>query len=410
MRSIYFEKNIPKVLAAKGLKGVWPGVVWSPLSPTIVADLPEPNLPGPRWIKVKNRACGICATDLSLLFVRADPAIAQSPLVEDNARLYLGHEVVGTVVETGPGVSLHRTGDRVIMDRSPLTGLSPNCLSQEIQPPCRFCLSGQFQLCDNKAANRGPQGAGGGWSEGYTCHETEAFPCPPDLADDQAVLVEPMSVAVHAVLRRPPQNLDRVLVIGAGIIGLLVAQAVRAVSPGCFLAVVAKYPHQAELARRFGANEIIGREAQYATVARLTGGRHYTAPLNRGMILGGFDVIYDCVGTGTTLTDALRWARAGGAVVLVGIDLAPVTADLNPVWYLEVDLVGSGGHGADNWCGERKPTFEWVVQFLREGKLRADGLITHRFPLIAYRQAMDTATSKAAEKPVKVIFEYGEGA
>jgi threonine dehydrogenase-like Zn-dependent dehydrogenase len=323
--------------------------------------------------------------------------------------LYLGHEVVSTVVAVGPSVTRVKPGDRVILDRSPLTGLSPNCLSQEIDPPCRFCVRAEFQLCENKSAGIGPQGVGGGWSEGYICHETEVFPCPADLTQDQATLVEPMSVALHAVLRRPPRDGDRVLVIGAGIIGLLVVQAVRAVSPGCNLAVVAKYPHQAEAARRFGANEIVGREDRYAAVARLTGGKHFTAPLNRGMILGGFDVIYDCVGTGETITDALRWARARGAVMLVGIDLAPVKVDLNPVWYQEVDLVGSGGHGADDWRGERKPSFEWVVQLMREGKLCAEGLITHRFPLRDYKQAIETSISKSAAKPIKVIFDLSNG-
>jgi threonine dehydrogenase-like Zn-dependent dehydrogenase len=405
MRAIYFDKNIPRVLVAKALRPVWPGVVWSPLSPTIMADLPEPPLPGPRWLRVKTIACGICATDLSLLFVKADPAITQSPLLAENARVYLGHEAVGVVVEAGPAVTRFRLGDRVILDGSQLTGLSPNCLSQEIEPVCAYCAQGEHGLCVNAAAGVGPQGVGGGWSDSFTCHETEVYPCPPDLTSEQATLVEPMSVALHGVLRRPPTDTDRVLIIGAGIIGLLAVQAVRAVSPNCHLSVVAKYPHQAEAARRFCANDIIGREDRYASVARITGGKHYTAPLNRGMILGGFDVIYDCVGTGETVTDALRWARAGGVVVLVGIDFSPVKVDLNPVWFQEVDLVGSRGHGTDTWQGQRRHTYDWVLDLIRAGKFRDDGLITHRFPLSAYKQAVATSTAKSAEKPIKVIFD-----
>jgi threonine dehydrogenase-like Zn-dependent dehydrogenase len=406
MRALYFEKSIPKVLISKALRPAWPGVVWSPFSPTQMAEFPDPALPGPRWLRVQNRLCGICATDLSVVFAKADPAIAIAPLLPDSARLYLGHEVVSTVTEVGPGVTRFKPGDRVILDKSFLTGLSPNCLSQEIDPPCRFCAREEFNLCEN-AANVGPQEVGAGWSDGYIGHETSVFPCPPDLADEQAVLVETMSVAVRAVLRRPPQDSDKALIVGAGIIGLLVAQAVRAVSPNCFLAVIAKYPHQAEAARRFGANEIIGREDRYAAVARLTGGKRYTGPLNRGMILGGFDVIYDCVGTGETVTDALRWARAGGSVVLVGIDLSPVKADLNPIYYQEVDLIGSKGHGADEWQGRRRHTYDWVIDLLRAGRLRSDGLITHRFPLTAYRQAIAASVSKSAGNPIKVIFDYG---
>ncbi len=409
MRSIYWDKNIPKILISKTLKPLWPGVVWSPLSPTVVVEFPEPALPGPRWVKVKNHLCGICATDLSLLFVKTDPAVALSPLYPDNMRIYLGHETVGTVTEIGPEVTRLKPGDRVILDKSVLTGLSPNCVTQEIDPPCRFCAREEYALCENVLANVGPRGMGGGWSEGYTCHETEACLCPPDLTDDLASLVEPMSVALHGVLRRPPKDTDKVLIIGAGIIGLLTVQAVRAVSPQCRLAVVAKYPHQAEAARRFGANEIIGREDRYAAVARLTGGKRYTAPLNRGMILGGFDVIYDCVGTGDTVTDALRWTRAGGAVVLVGIDFSVMKVDLNPVYHQEVDLVGSRGHDVDEWQGRRRHTYEWVVDLIRAGKFRDDGLITHRFPLKAYKRAIATSISKSAEKPIKVVFDMSRG-
>jgi threonine dehydrogenase-like Zn-dependent dehydrogenase len=306
-------------------------------------------------------------------------------------------------------VTRFKPGDRVILDKSVLTGLSPNCVTQEIDPPCRFCAREEYALCENVLANVGPRGTGGGWSEGYTCHETEACLCPPDLTDDLASLVEPMSVALHGVLRRPPKDTDKVLIIGAGIIGLLTVQAVRAVSPQCRLAVVAKYPHQAEAARRFGANEIIGREDRYAAVARLTGGKRYTAPLNRGMILGGFDVIYDCVGTGDTVTDALRWTRAGGAVVLIGIDFSVMKVDLNPVYHQEVDLVGSRGHDVDEWQGRRRHTYEWVVDLIRAGKFRDDGLITHRFPLKAYKRAIATSISKSAEKPIKVVFDMSRG-
>jgi len=409
MRTLYWNKNIPKVVMSKVLRSLWQGVVWSPLGLTAMAEFSEPGLPGPHWLKVKNHLSGICPTDLSLVFVQADPGVVLAPLYPDNVPVYLGHEVVSTITEVGPGVTRYEPGDRVILDKSVLTGLSPNCLSQEIDPPCRFCARGEYAVCENVAANVGPRGLGGGWSDGFTCHETDVYPCPSDFTDDQAMLVEPMSVALHAVLRRPPKDTDKVLIIGAGTIGLLVVQAVHAVSPNAFLAVSAKYPHQAEAARRFGANEIIGREDQFAAVARLTGGKHYTALLNRGMILGGFDVVYDCVGTGDTVTDALRWARAGGVVVRVGIDFTFMKVDLGPVNYQEVDLVGSRGHDVDEWQGRRRPTYDWVIDLVREGKFRSDGLITHRFPLREYRQAIMTSISKSKEKPIKVIFDLSLG-
>jgi len=112
MRSIYVDKNIPRFLAVKAMGRAWPGVVWSPLSHARVNRVPDPPLPGPRWIRVRNRQCGICATDLTFLFGRASPGVAPVAL-PGNVRFYLGHEVVGDEVETGAGVRRFREGDRV---------------------------------------------------------------------------------------------------------------------------------------------------------------------------------------------------------------------------------------------------------------------------------------------------------
>jgi threonine dehydrogenase-like Zn-dependent dehydrogenase len=402
MRSIYGEKIVPKMLAVKALSGIWPGVVWSLLSHATVADLPEPSLPGPRWIKVRNLQCGICATDLSLLFARVDPAVAPAALPVGE-RMYLGHEAVGVVIEAGAGVTRVRPGDRVIMN----TSLQPtNCLSREIQPPCRFCAGGETDLCENRGVTGGAAGVGGGWGDGFTAHETEVDPVPSDLSDDMATLVEPSAVALHAVLRRPPSPGDKALVVGAGIIGLLTVQAARAIRPDCAITIMAKHPYQMEMARRLGADEVIGRGDAYEAAARITDARHYTSMMNKGTLLGGFDVIYDCVGSSATIEDSLRWARADGAVVLVGIDFQRLRVDLNPVWHQQVDLIGSAAHGADEWQGRRQRTFEWVFELMLAGKLGAEELITHRFPFEQYRQAVATATSKASSGAIKVVFDY----
>src|SRR5579859_208385 len=401
MRAIFVDKVLPRMLLVKTFSQAWPGICWSPLSSTTVADLPEPQLPGDRWIKVKNHQCGLCATDLSLLYVNVDPAVGPAAL-PGNQRFYLGHEVVSTVEAVGPGVTRFRLGDRVVMD-SRFQG--PTCLSQEISPPCRYCAAGDYGLCLNASANRGPRGVGGGWGDGYTAHESEVYPVPADITYDQAMLIEPMSVGLHAVLRRPPEDADRVLVVGCGVIGLLTLQAARAVAPGCHITAVARYPHQAEAARRLGANEVVSRPT-YQDIAQITGAHYYAAPMNKGMLLGGFDRIYDCVGTANTLENNLRWAAGGGAVVMVGIDLARLTLDLNPVWYQEVDLVGSLAHGADRWRGEHRHTYDWVIELMRAGQLSADGLITHRFRFEQYRQAVATTQDKKTARPIKVAFCY----
>jgi len=402
MRTIYADKVLPKMLAVKALGRIWPDVCWSPLSSAAVADLPDPPLPGPRWVKLKNHQCGICATDLSLLYVKVDPSVAPAAL-PGNSRFYLGHEVVSTIVEIGSGVTRFKPGDRVIMDTR---FAGANCLSQEIDPLCEFCARGERGLCENASANVGPRGVGGGWGDGYTAHETEIYPVPNDLSDDLATLVEPMAVALHAVLRHLPEPGDHVLVLGCGIIGLLTLQAARAVCPDGHITALAKYPHQAEAARQLGADEVLTRSDGYPAVARVTGAKYYTAPMNKGMLLGGFDVIYDCVGSGSTIEDSLRWAKAGGTVVVVGIDLVPVKADLNPIWYQEVDLIGSKGHGTDEWQGQRRHTYDWVIQLIGAGQLKGDGLITHRFRFENYKRAVATSLNKTGTRSIKVVLDY----
>jgi len=127
--------------------------------------------------------------------------------------------------------------------------------------------------------------------------------------------------------------------------------------------------------------------------------------MNRGMLLGGFEVVYDCVGKKTTVTDSLRWARAGGAVVLVGVNFSEMKVDLNPVWYQEVDLIGSHTFGMENWRGRGEHTFDLVIRMFQEKAIQYEGLITHRFPFTEYKQAIATAMDKRTGS-IKVCFTY----
>ncbi len=402
MRAIYVEKNLPKMLAVKALQPLWRGALWSPLSPVrVVMDAPDPPLPGERWLRVRNRLAGICSTDLSLLLVEAQPQIAPAAL-PGNQRFYLGHEVVGEVVEVGPAVRRFKVGDRVVMEAR---FAGPNCHSQEIEPPCPFCAQGQTRLCENASLGKGPVGEGGGWGDSYTAHEAELWPVPAELDDERAIFIEPLSVALHGVLRRPPGPGERALVIGAGAIGLLTGHALKALFPQAHLTILARHDHQAAAARALGADEVVQARDPYPQLARISGARHYTFPLNRGMLLGGFHVVYDCVGRAQTVTDALRWARAGGTVVMLGFTLRMVKVDLNPIWYQEVDLVGSHTFGLERWQGRRVHTFDLAIELMREGKVDPRPLLTHRFPFERYRQAIATALNKR-QGSIKVAFTY----
>jgi threonine dehydrogenase-like Zn-dependent dehydrogenase len=403
MRSIYVDKNIPRALLTKAFAPRWPGFVWTPLSAARAVDLPDPALPGPGWLRLRNERCGICASDLSLLFVRADPSIAPAAL-PGNSRFFLGHEVVSVVTEIGSGVKRFKVGDRVLMDTH---FAGANCETLRIDPPCRYCAEQEYHFCINKSAP-GPRGIGGGFGDGYVTHESAVYPCPPDLTADQAVLTEPFSIPVHGVLRFPPQPGERLLVVGSGVIGLLTTMTLHALYPQCEITATARHTYQGEMAVKLGAQHILRGRVDYAAVARLTGGKFFSAPLNKGVVIGGFDRIYDCVADSETLASSLRWVRAGGTVVMIGSHMAPMSKiDLTPVWYHQVDLVGTYGHGMNVQAGIRKHTYEWVFDQFRAGKFTTDGLITHRFPLKDYRLAISTAGAKKKSQAIKVLLENG---
>lgn len=398
MRTIYFEKNIPKILLTKALRPIWPAVIYSRISPTRFVDIPETTLPGPSWVRMRNRLCGICASDLHLLFVEADPRISPAAL-PGTERIYLGHEVLSEVTEVGAGVTSLKAGDRVILDHP-----EASCHNQEIRPLCRHCREGNPTLCENSSLGLGPQGVGGGWGDGFTAHATMVYKVPDALDDEAALMIEPLSVGVRTALRCLPEPDQHVLVVGSGIIGLAVIQALQALSPDCFISAMARYPQQAKMAAKSGADEVIVQEDPYRASARITSGKLYTGKFKNRMILGGFDVVYDCVGSEKTLQDSLRWARAGGTVVLAGVCLKPMHIDLTPIWYQQVDLIGLYAHGMEERNGAQQSTYDLTVDLLLKKKLFIDELITHRFPLEQWRAAVQTAKDKNSGA-IKVILD-----
>jgi len=233
-------------------------------------------------------------------------------------------------------------------------------------------------------------------------HKSQLMRVAKDMPDEDAIFLEPTACAVRAVLKRTPRDRDRVLVVGAGAIGLNLIQVIRAVSPGAEVHALCRHPHQEEAARKMGAAEVLREKDIYRSVARITGGKHLSAPLGNQMILGGFDIVFDSVGSDRSLTGALRWTRSGGAVVLVGVNFAPRRLDYSPVWFQEVDLVGINSHGTERFRGKEMTTFEAAHTLYREGKLQYGGLLTHTFPLAEYRKAVETFFSKASARAIKV--------
>jgi threonine dehydrogenase-like Zn-dependent dehydrogenase len=351
----------------------------------------------PGWVKVRNRIAGICGSDLHMIFLAADPSV-HPVLLSSGRTIFLGHEAVGLVEETGPGCRLKR-GQRVVI-RARQGKIS--CLYSQ-KELCSRCRALDYNHCEREDAD---SIIGGGLGEGFAAPEGGLFPVPESLSDDQAVLIEPAAVAVRSVLRCPPEKGERVLVYGAGTIGFLVLQAIRAAQPGCRVVLLAQYPYQKKMALDLGASEVwMAQEDFFSLAAEETGARPVFLSSHRRTLVGGFDKVFDCVGTEKTLQDSLRLARSGGFVILVGAELKKMELDLTPVWYNEVTMVGSGSHGYSRWKGEKVEDYCLAARWLAESRLSGEELITHRYRLEDYRKAFLAAVRKKDSGSVKVVLE-----
>jgi 2-desacetyl-2-hydroxyethyl bacteriochlorophyllide A dehydrogenase len=396
------EINIKKVLPTRLLGPFWRGAYFSSLAPLQVKNLPRQSLThgNKNWVRVHNRLAGICGSDLHLVFADGDLRIAPAALLARELS-YPGHEVVGEVVEIGEDVQDLHVGDRVVLQSA------PNCLSAGVQSPCRSCSEGHYNLCEN-VNFPGPQQIGGGWSEEMLLHEQQLFAIPEEMDDEQAVLLEPTAVALHAVLRRPPQPGEKVLIVGAGTIGLLTLQVIHALAPQAEISVLARHDFQVEQATRLGATRILYSNDSYESVKKATGAKLYTGMFGNKMLLGGYDVIYDTVGSKQTIHHNLRWARAGGTVIIIGVSLHLLKLDLSPIWHQEVNLIGTTGHGTENWpvgTTQKRSTFALASDLITNGLIHPEKLITHRFALSNFREALQTANDKKGSRAIKVIFD-----
>jgi L-iditol 2-dehydrogenase len=406
MKAIQFTQSIPRYLLTRGLGALWRPAHWGPLSMLRYGEVPEPALPGPDWVKVRTRYGGICGSDLHSILLQDSPTL--SALV--SFPFTPGHENMGTIAEAGPAVDGFAPGDRVVAE-----WLLP-CVTRGIADPCAFCRQGQYSLCTNMAEGELAPGlgigccasTGGSWGSCFVAHRSQLFVVPPQVSDENAALVEPMSVAVRAAHRHLPRDGDAVLVLGAGVIGLCMVAALRALGSRARVTAVARYPFQAELALKYGADEVIrpGRVDLYEAVAEANGGKLYRPLLGKRMLVGGADVLYECTGNAKSIDDSLRLTRSRGTVVLVGVASLPKGVDWTPIWLHELTVKGSFGSGIEVRDGRRVRTLQLVLDWMAEGTLDLAPMLTHRFRLADYRRALAVATAKGRHHVVKSAFDF----
>lgn len=312
-----------------------------------VEDVPEPS-PAPGWVKLRVDYCGICATDVEEYlygpkFIFGD---TPNPITGVKMPLITGHEVTGTVVELGRGVSSLRVGQRAVLYGVLTCGA------------CWWCTHGQAHQCPSMAAVG--FGINGGLAEYIVWPASQVIPLPANMTSEQAGLVEPGSVALHAVHRGRIQRGDNVAVLGVGTVGILAMQLARAMGARIF--AIDRRQMALDLAKGLGADATINAESTDVTRALLG--------LTNGV---GPDVVIDAAGGKETPWLAIQWARRGGRAVLVAIYTARTEVDFTAVVGAETEIVGSIAY--------QQAEVEEVVRLIALGAVKATPLISDTIPL-----------------------------
>lgn len=374
--------------------------------PASLVELAEPSLPNGAWARVAVTIGGICGSDLHLFFHNTGPSPALVPYASGAFPFVLGHEIAGTVVEAGADCPV-AVGTRVALDPC------ISCAARGIEPVCANCARGRASSCLNTGSRvltpgmslGYTSGLGGGWAEQVLAHASMLHPVPDTVPDRAMSLHEPLSIAVHGLLRRRPPEGAPVVVVGAGIIGLAAVAAVRHLFPGNEVTAVARHGHQADAARACGAHNVVvgaSDNAHFEELAAIAGVR-VTGRGAQAMLAGGFPYVVEAVGVASSVTESLRLADNWGTVLLLGA-AGTSEVDLTPVWWKEVALVGAVNHQVDSGPGGDAHSVDRALAILAAGGLPHDVVVTHEYPLEAVRDAIDAAADKRSSRAVKVAF------
>jgi threonine dehydrogenase-like Zn-dependent dehydrogenase len=404
MKALQFSVSVPQYITLKALgmisrKAYYKG----PLAAVKLVDIPEPELPSQDWVGIETLMCGFCASDLNLIFLKESPSA--SPFT--SFPCIIGHEICGRVASVGSNVSGVEPGDVITV--SPAL----NCAARQIDPACPACNQGMVANCENYAGGALAPGmiiglcrdTGGGFGPYFVAHQSQVFKLPSETTPEAGVLIEPFSVGLQAVYSNMPETGDNVLIIGGGVIGSMVIKAMRALNLDCNVAVADPSAFAAELARKAGADSVIIDKNFQAAAVRLTGAVRHTPMMGADLLMGGFDRIYDTVGSPKTLNTAMRCLRAGGTLSQVGI-WHDVKLDLTPLWLKQQTLKGVYGCGYATYKDAWMHMFDIGLDMVREGKVELDGMITHRFELDNFEKMIEVNLSKEKHQAVKTAVSF----
>ncbi len=316
---------------------------------------------GPNEVLVKMRTVGVCGSDVHFfLHGRISDFVVKAPLI-------LGHECSGEVAEVGDNVQRVKIGQRVVVEPGFTCG------------KCEYCRGGRYNLC-REVRFYGAPPVDGAFAEYAPASEQNVFPIPDSMSYEEGAMIEPFAVGMWAAERGKVSVNDSVAILGAGPIGQMALQAVRA--HGTLEAYVTDVvDYRLDYAKRGGARAVVNpaHEDMVQRILELTDGE-------------GVDVAIEASGATSSIRQALDIVKPGGRIVLVGYPVADVPMPLAKVLSKELDI--SGIHRYAN-------VYPTAIQCVASGKVDVKPYITHKFPFDKILDGFEAHIKKTGN-PMKV--------
>jgi 2-desacetyl-2-hydroxyethyl bacteriochlorophyllide A dehydrogenase len=325
----------------------------------VIEERPMPVIESPTEVLIKVKAGGICGSDVHIY--HGTSSVATYPRV-------IGHEIVGEIVETGNKVTGFSVGDRVIMDPVISCGT------------CYQCRIGRRNVC-GKLKVRSVH-VDGGYQEYIVMPQESIYHIPANLSWEEAVMIEPFTIAEQVCSRAELTKDDIVFIMGAGPVGLSILKRVKLAGATCFISDIVD--KRLDFARQYGADTVID--------AKNTDVKEEILKLTNG---NGATVVIDAVCSTRSLEMALTYVCSAGRVITLGFGKEPSAINQLSITAREIDVRGSRLHN------NKFPT---VIEYFSSGKLAVKDMITHRYNFTDIHEALGVIEDPAVENGKVVLF------
>jgi 2-desacetyl-2-hydroxyethyl bacteriochlorophyllide A dehydrogenase len=324
----------------------------------VIEERPMPVITSPTEVLLKVKAGGICGSDVHIY--HGSSSVATYPRV-------IGHEISGEVAATGNAVSNFSIGDHVIMDPVISCG------------ECYQCRIGRRNVC-GKLQVRSVH-VDGGYQEYMVVPQQSIYHIPQDLSWEEAIMIEPFTIAEQVCSRAAITKEDTVFIMGAGPVGLSILKMVKLYGATSFISDVMEY--KLAYAKQYGADVVINAKNVEVKeeILKLTAGN-------------GATVVIDAACTTKSFEQALTYVCSAGRVITLGFGKEPSAINQLSITAREIDVRGSRLHNNK---------FPVVIEYFTSKKLKVKDMITHRFPFTEVNDALRLVENAEIEKGKVVL-------